>query len=600
MKVMLLFPPNWTPTMPHLALPTLTAYLRKHGVEVVQRDLNQEIFDELLTRDYVKSSVARLRQEYGSKANRRPQRRVLPRPEMVQWALTHGPSLAAQIEEAMDVIRSEAFFDGPVGLRAFETMVQCLQIGSLPFFPASLELSTYIPAFPADSSRSLLKAVRDPQHNMFLDIFRRGVIADIQQEQPDIVGISIPTLAQMLPGMTLAYLIKHAGLPCHVTAGGPHISMLRDQLPRVPSIFRLCDSFVVFDGEVPLLRLAEALDGNGDLSKVPNLIYADGAPWNGVGKTRVTAREPPVKIADLPVPDFDGLCLDRYLAPQLVLPLLTARGCYFGKCAFCNVGYGESESFSQLPAEQLVDQMMALREKYGVRHIFFADEAITPRNLRHMSPLLESLGTPVHWGGCIRLEKVISQELLEGMQRGGCRMLLFGLETASEPIIQRMVKGTELEHMSRILREGAEAGIWNHTFFFFGFPGETIEDAQKTVSFLYDHQCCIHSAAFGTFLLERYAPAHLFPRKYGIKRVIEDPAKDLAIYFDYEVDSGIDEEMAELLASRFLDALPEKRFGHFYVHDTYRFLYISRLAEQGEPFPPWLVSEEAPVSEKNS
>jgi hypothetical protein len=58
------------------------------------------------------------------------------------------------------------------------------------------------------------------------------------------------------------------------------------------------------------------------------------------------------------------------------------------------------------------------------------------------------------------------------------------------------------------------------------------------------------------------------------------------------VASGLDEEMAELLASRFLDALPGKRYGHFYVHDTYRFLYLSHLSEQGLPFPPWLVPEE--------
>jgi hypothetical protein len=162
-----------------------------------------------------------------------------------------------------------------------------------------------------------------------------------------------------------------------------------------------------------------------------------------------------------------------------------------------------------------------------------------------------------------------------------------------------MVKGTELEHMSRILYEGAEAGIWNHTFFFFGFPGETMEDAQQTVNFLYEHQCCIHSAAFGTFLLERYSPAHLYPGQYGITRVHEDAAKDLDIYFDYDVESGITEEMAELLASRFLDALPEKRFGHFFVHDTFRFLYLSRLSDQGKPFPPWLVPEEAPVTKAN-
>ncbi len=54
--------------------------------------------------------------------------------------------------------------------------------------------------------------------------------------------------------------------------------------------------------------------------------------------------------------------------------------------------------------------------------------------------------------------------------------------------MQAMVKGTEVEHMSRILHDSTAAGIWNHTFFFFGFPGETIEDAQATVNFLYAHK----------------------------------------------------------------------------------------------------------------
>ena len=41
MKVLLVFPP-------HLALPALTAYLRTNGVEVIQRDLNAEVFDRSL------------------------------------------------------------------------------------------------------------------------------------------------------------------------------------------------------------------------------------------------------------------------------------------------------------------------------------------------------------------------------------------------------------------------------------------------------------------------------------------------------------------------------------------------------------------------
>jgi radical SAM superfamily enzyme YgiQ (UPF0313 family) len=587
MKVMLLFPPNWTPTMPHLALPTLTAYLRGHGVQVIQRDLNAESFDEILTRDFLRGSVERLRGDYGPYGTRRPLRPRTPPPDAVQWALRTGPQLATQVEQAKRVIRSDAFFDGPIGLRAFQVIADALEIASLPFFPASLQLQTYQSAEPVDSSRTLLHAVRDPRHNIFLDLYRRGILADIEREQPDIVGISIPSMPQMLAGMTLGYLIKAAGLPCHVTVGGPHISMLREQLPKVPAIFNLFDSAVVFDGEVALLRLAETLAGKGDLSTVPNLIYKDG------DRIRVNARKEPEKIADLPLPDFDGLPLDLYLAPKPVLPLLTARGCYFGKCAFCNVGYGEPESFSQLRAEHLADQMLTLHNRYGVRHIFFADEAVTPRNLRALSPLLAERGAPVHWGGCARFEKVVSKELLQSMYDGGCRMILFGLESASDAIMQAMVKGTELPHMSRILRESAEAGIWNHTFFFFGFPGETLEDAQQTVNFLYEHKPYIHSAALGTFLMERYSPAHLSPQSFGVKLILEDPDKDLAIYFDYEVERGMDDRMASLVEERFLGTLPTKPYPQFYVSDVYRFLYASHLSERGLARPPWLAQEMA-------
>src|SRR2546422_5714033 len=45
LKTMLLFPPEWVPTAPYLALPSLTAVLRQHGHEVVQKDVNIEMYD---------------------------------------------------------------------------------------------------------------------------------------------------------------------------------------------------------------------------------------------------------------------------------------------------------------------------------------------------------------------------------------------------------------------------------------------------------------------------------------------------------------------------------------------------------------------------
>ena len=587
MKVSLFFPPNWTPTMPHLALPTLTASLRRAGVDVIQRDLNLELFDEILTRDHVQHSLDLVRERQHS--GRLPRQRV-------QQALRDGPRLATQVERAKDVIRSEAFFDGPIGLRAFETVMGCLEIASLPYYPASLTLQSYSAARPVDSSRTLLDLVRDEEHNLFLELYRRLVLPDLERERPDVVGISIPSMPQMLAGMTLGHLVKEAGLDCHVVVGGPHISMLREQIAQVPRVFELFDSAVVFDGEVPLLRLVEALEGDGDLSNVPNLIYNRAWRDGRIGEIEVTQRKEPEKIADVPLPDFDGLPLERYLAPHLALPLLTARGCYFGKCAFCNVGYGEPESFSQLKAQQLADQMLALHDRYGVRHIFFADEALTPRNLRRLPPILAEQGAPLHWGGCVRFEKVINRQLLDGMREGGCRMILFGLESASQPVMDQMIKGTQLDHMSRILQESTAAGIWNHTFFFFGFPGETMDDAQQTVNFLFQHKPHIHSAAMGTFLMERDSPAHRFPQSFNVQRVIEEPEKDLAIYFDYEAASGIQPQMAELIHDRFLETLPDKPYPHFYMSDVYRFLYASHNAERGVSNPPWLVPEGTPAS----
>jgi len=63
------------------------------------------------------------------------------------------------------------------------------------------------------------------------------------------------------------------------------------------------------------------------------------------------------------------------------------------------------------------------------------------------------------------------------------------------------------------------------TFLYFGFPTETIEDAQQTVNFLYAHQAAVHSASFGAFALECYAPVEQDPAKFGVRRVFADPAR---------------------------------------------------------------------------
>jgi anaerobic magnesium-protoporphyrin IX monomethyl ester cyclase len=457
-------------------------------------------------------------------------------------------------------------------------------LASLAYFPARLDLTGFSDPLRPDVSEDLLKTACDPETNPFYGIFQRGILPDLARELPTLVGISIPTQGQLLAGITLAFLIRQAGLNCHITAGGPHITMLREQLPSVPALFDLFDSFVVFDGELPLLRLVEFLEGNGDLSSVPNLIYRQpgsleirSTPVLPVGEVR--------QVQQSILPDYDGLPLERYLVPEPILPVASAHGCYHGKCGFCNVGYGNPLHYYPYPVEHVTRQLQSVNEKYHCRHIFFVDEAVPPRILRHLSEALLEQALPVNWCGAVRFEKALSDSLLTQIAASGGRMFLYGLESASEPIMQRMLKGTQREEMSRILRSSARAGIWNHVFFFFGFPGETLDDAQETVNFVYAHQDAIHSASPGAFILERYAPAHRFPQKYGIRNIHVDPRQDLAIYFEYEAEQGLDEHTANLLSDRLIDQLPDKRYGQYYIIDAYKLLYASELNRRKQPLP---------------
>ena len=573
--------------MPHMALPVLTGWMRQHGHQVTQRDLNVETYDEILTHRHQRLALDQIRRRFGpSAASSDAYGR--PAPDRLAWALKQGPLLARQVEAAKATLRSPDFYNGEICEPAFFTVVAALELDSLSHFPARLDLGSFTDPGRPDSSRDLLRAVRDPQINPFYDIFRRGILQDLLRDRPDLVGISIPTQGQFLAGLTLAALIRDLGLKCHITTGGPHMTMMRERVTRVPVLFDLIDSVVLFDGEIPLLRLAEALEAGVGLEGVPNLIYRAPGSKTEIRTNPALEFDDPRATQQAQQPDFDGLPLERYLVPELVLPLATTHGCYFGKCAFCNVGYGGMFGYTPIPVEHILAQIQSVQKKYHCRNIFFVDEAITPRIIRLLSPALREMEKPINWAVAARFEKALTEELLVEAASSGCRMLLYGLESASQPIMDKMIKGTHVHEMARILHASAPLGIWNHTFFFFGFPGETLDDAQETVNFIYANQDVIHSGSPGAFLLEIYSPAYREPEKFGITRVYEDPERDLAIYFEYDLESGLDEMTANKLSDRLVDQLPEKRFGMYYLSDVYKFLYSSELHRRNQPLPQWI------------
>jgi anaerobic magnesium-protoporphyrin IX monomethyl ester cyclase len=90
------------------------------------------------------------------------------------------------------------------------------------------------------------------------------------------------------------------------------------------------------------------------------------------------------------------------------------------------------------------------------------------------------------------------------------------MESANERVLELMDKHVKKSVIERNLKEAAKVGIWNHVMAFYGFPGETREEAEETRQFLLDNQAWIHSVELFYFVAYRHTPMVRSSEKFGI------------------------------------------------------------------------------------
>jgi radical SAM superfamily enzyme YgiQ (UPF0313 family) len=415
----------------------------------------------------------------------------------------------------------------------------------------------------------VIDAVNDEQVNVYRDVFEQLVKPVLQSEQPDVVGISIVLQQQIFSSMTFCALIKQQFPNIHVTIGGNTVTRLRDVLSQSP-LFQYFDSAVVYEGETAFLQLVEAVGAKRDLSSVPNTIYKDD---KGVHESALSYAE---DMAELPPPDFDGLPLSKYFVPTNILPYLATRGCYWGRCEFCDHGEGYTAGYRSKKIQDVLADIRYLKDKYGVRHFHFTDESYPPALFRKLARGLVEEKMDIFWTTHMRFEKsLLDDGVWEDAKQSGCRYLHFGYESGVERVLQLMDKATTTEIMTKHLKLTADAGIWNHCMGFFGFPGETRQEAWQSVEFLEQNKNYVHSLGFGTFDLGRHNPVAKHPERWGVT-AYKNPDWDLALDYYFTVKNGMSIEEAERVFQEF-----EKNHNpgwdlRLYIRE-YIFLYICKF-----------------------
>ncbi len=542
--IYLVFPSSWHPSQPYLSLPALKGFLHQHGItDVVQRDLAIELLDHLCSWENTRPLYDRILKDLHQLGSK-PFLTDIEKEkfEKLREAEEIIPALKDQIDGAKTILRTEEFYQVDRYMEALKIIDVWLDNILASYYPSQLTVIGSQLRFSPYSTQEILDSFKHPEENFFYDLYKQHYVPDILKEDIDILGISITSVEQIIPGLTLAHLIKEARPEIHITVGGSVFTKLVDVLEKGSPLFDFVDSFIVHEGETPLLRLVEHLRGDGDLSQVPNLVYKHNG---GVKVNRPFAKE---ELNALPTPDFDGIPFDLYLTPERVLPIMGSRGCYWEKCAFCSIPFDHMD-FHVRYAETVVQDFKNLKEKYGCNYFFFTDEALPINFLKTFSEKLIEQEVDVQWTGELKFEKsLLRDNRMETLYKSGCRKLIFGMESYNQRVLDSMKKGCPKEVIDKTVEECIRIGIAMHFYILVGFPTETRDEVMDSVNFVMDNQHILDSPGFSCiasqFDLEKGTPLAKDPGQWGVYDLSNPPNHDLSLGFSYKIKEGLNAEQA--------------------------------------------------------
>lgn len=440
-RIALVFPPQWDPRQPPLGLAVLAGSLRAAGAEVRVFDLNLALYRRLLI-----PGVAGGIEE------------ILQRRLLDPAGLADAPAYLRTSEELQRIFDERLDPDGRYRL-FWDT-------AGGPWSPAS-----------ARDWQAVLTGRETPPAVRHL----APEIAALLDWNPDLIGISVIADTQLGAALSLAGRLRRTRPGVRLVIGGDALTYRRGLLSALSWLREWVDVIGLGDGE-PLLEALGTLPGPLPPGSLPNALVwgADGSPAIGPTVLPDLGRQPP--------PAFDALPLAQYLTPLLVMPLETARGCPWGRCAFCIHPVRAPTGrplYRPKPLEVVAAQLRSLFEA-GHRRFFVVDEAVPPPRLRALADLFGRLPGPVSWIAYTRLDAGHDRAGFERAQASGCRKLFIGVETGADRLLARFHKGVDAARSRRVLLDAAAAGLAVHFFLMTGFPGEEEADRQATLDLLAD------------------------------------------------------------------------------------------------------------------
>jgi radical SAM superfamily enzyme YgiQ (UPF0313 family) len=204
------------------------------------------------------------------------------------------------------------------------------------------------------------------------------------------------------------------------------------------------DVVVYGQGDKAFPLLVDALYQDGDLEKIPHLVYRQ----NGViVKTKQDELYDPDALPPLPYEKLNTFYpMERYLGKTYLgsrtIAYHSSAGCPF-TCSFCAVVPIYKARWKGKPADAIYRDIKFLKDTYGGNAIEFHDNNffVSEKRTVEFSKLIRDENM-IWWGeGRIDTLDKYPDASLSLMREAGCKMIFFGAETGNDEILKQMDKG---------------------------------------------------------------------------------------------------------------------------------------------------------------